>query len=134
MSDKIGVLGSSSAVVIGTATAYTVPVGKAAKFKIMFRMQGSAGAGTTLDVLVNGMVVASVAAMTASYYVFSVKGAGLRCAEQAAAPTGIAAAATIAPADPVYELATGQTVQFTIGGANAIGMNFQVVGVEIDVA
>lgn len=133
MSDKIGVLGSSTSVVVATATAYTCPAGKAAKFKIMFRMQGNAGAGTTLAVLVNGMTVAAVAAMTASYYVFSVKGAGLRCAEQAAAPTGIAAAATVAPADPVYEVSAGQTVQFTIGGAAAIAMDFQVVGTEIDV-
>lgn len=133
MSDKIGVLGSSTAAVSGTATAYTCPAGKAAKFKLMFRMQGNAGGGTTLSVLINGMTIATVAAMTASYYVFTVKGAGLRAAEQSAAPTGIAAAATVAPADPVYELSVGQTVQYIIGGADAIAMNFQVIGTEIDV-
>lgn len=133
MSDKIGVLGSSSAVVVGTATAYTCPAGKAAKVKIFFIMQGNAGGATTLATLVNGLTVGTVAAMTASFYVFSVKGAGLRAAEQAALPTGIGVALTVAPADPVYELSAGQTLQFTIGGAAAIAMNFQVIGTEIDV-
>ncbi len=133
MGDKIGVLGSSSAVVVATATAYTCPAGKAAKLKLFFRMQGSGASGTTLDILVNGLVIASVAGMTASYYVFSTKGGGIRVVEQAAAPLGTTAALTVAPADQVYELSAGQTVQFTIGGAAAIAMNFQVIGTEIDV-
>lgn len=133
MTDIIGVLGENNATAVGTTTAYTVPTGKAAKFRIMFRMQGNAGGGTTLDVLVNGMTVATVAAMTASFYVFSIKGAGLRVAEQAAQPTGIGSGLTVAPADMIYYGNAGDTVQYTVGGAAAIDMDFQVVGVEVDV-
>jgi hypothetical protein len=133
MTDKIGVLGETTSAVLGTATAYTCPAAKAAKCKIMFVGQGNAGAGTTLDILINGMTVAKVAAMTASYYVFSIAGAGVRVAEQAAYPTGIGAGLTVAPADAVYYLNAGDTVQYTIGGAAMISMNFQVVGAEIDV-
>lgn len=133
MTNKIGVLGSSTATVLGTATAYTCPAGKAAKVKIMFRMQGNAAGGTTLDMLVNNLVAASIAAMTANFYVFSTRGAGLRVAEQAAQPLGTTAALSVAPADQVYYLSAGQTIQYTIGGAAAIAMSFQVVGTEIDI-
>ena len=133
MSDKIGVLGETTQNVVATTTAYTCPAGKAAKVRLMFVMQGSGAGGTTLDILVNGMSVAKVAAMTASFYVFSIKSAGLRAGEQAALPTGIGAALTVSPADPIYYLNAGDTIQYTIGAAAAIAMNFQVVGTEIDV-
>lgn len=133
MSDKIGVLGSSSATAAATATAYTCPAAKAAKVKLFFEFQGNAAGGTIIDILVNGLVVATIAAMTASYYVFSIKGAGLRAAQQAAKPDGVGNGTTVAPADPVYQLSAGQTIQYTISGAAAIAANFQVIGTEIDV-
>ena len=133
MSDKIGVLGEATGNTVSTTTVYTCPAGKAAKVKLMFVAQGSGAGGTIIDFLVNGMNVARVAAMTASYYVFSIKSAGLRAAEQAALPTGIGAALTVAPADPIYYLNAGDTIQYTISGAVAISMNCQVVGTEIDV-
>ena len=133
MSDKIGVLGEATSNVVATTTVYTCPAGKAAKVKLMFIAQGSGAGGTVISILVNGMTVATVAAMTASYYVFSIKGAGLRAAEQAALPIGTTTALTVAPADPIYYLNTGDTIQYTISGAAAISMNFQVVGTEIDV-
>jgi hypothetical protein len=132
MGDTIGVLGEATATTVATTTVYTCPAGKKAKVRLFFRMQGNAGGGTTLDVLVNGMSVGTVAAMTASFYVFSIKGAGLRVAEQAAAPTGIGSGLTVSPGDQIYYLNAGDTIQYTIGAAAAIAMNFQVVGAEID--
>ena len=133
MADVIGVLGEATATILTTTTVYTCPAGKAAKLKLMFAMQGNAGGGTILAILVNGMEVARVLAMTASYYVFSVKGAGMRAVEQAALPIGTTAALTVAPADPIYYLNTGDTVQYTLSGAVPIAMNFLAVGVAIDV-
>lgn len=133
MSDKIGVLGSNTATVVATATAYTCPVGKAAKVKIMYILQGSAAGGTTFATIVNNAVIATIAAMGLSVYAFTIRGAGLRAAEQATLPTGIGAALTVAPSDGVYQLSAGQTIQYTIGGAAAIAVNFQVIGTEIDV-
>lgn len=133
MADVIGVLGEATATTVATTTAYTCPAGKAAKVRLMFAAQGNAAGGTVIAILVNGMEVGRVAAMTASFYVFSIKGAGLRAAEQAALPIGTTTALTVAPADPIYYLNAGDTVQYTISGAAAIAMNFQVVGVAIDV-
>jgi hypothetical protein len=134
MSDDIGVLGEATATTVATTTVYTCPANMAAKVRLMFVMQGNAGGGTTLAILVNGLTIGAVAAMTASFYTFSIKGAGVRVAEQAAAPTGIGSGLTVAPADQIYYLNAGDTIQYTIGAAAAIAMNFQVVGVEIDLS
>lgn len=133
MADRIGVLGESTATAAATTTVYTCPAGKAAKVRLQFVIQGGGAGGTTLAVLVNGMTIATVAAMTASFYICSIKGAGLRIAEQAALPTGIGSGLTVAPADQIYYLSAGDTIQYTIGAVAATAMNFQVVGVEIDV-
>lgn len=133
MSNRIGVLGSNTATVVGTATAYTCPAGKAAKVKIMYIIQGNAAGGTTFATLVNNAVIGTIAAMTASFWAFTIRAAGLRAAEQAALPTGIGSALTVAPSDAVYQLSAGQTIQYTVGGAAAISVNFQVIGAEIDV-
>jgi len=133
MSDKIGVLGEAATTTVGTTTVYTVPTGKAAKGKLMFILQGNAGGGSIIEFFVNGMSIAKIAAMTASFYAFSVKSAGLRAAEQAAQPTGIGTALTVAPADPIYFLSAGDTVQYATSGAALIAANVQFVGTEIDV-
>lgn len=133
MSDKIGVLGEASTTTVGTTTVYTCPTAKAAKGKLMFNLQGNAGSGSIIGFYVNGMLVGQIAAMTASYYCFSIKGAGLRAAEQAALPIGTTAALTVAPADPVYYLSEGDTVQYVVSGAALISMNCQFVGTQIDV-
>ena len=133
MADTIGVLGESTATTVATTTVFTCPATKAAKVKLMFVAQGSAAGGTIIAILVNGMEVSRVLAMTASFYVFSVKGAGLRAAEQAALPVGTTNPVTVSPADPIYFLNAGDTIQYTISGAAAIAMNFQVVGVAIDI-
>ena len=132
MADVIGVLGSSSATAVATATVYTVPAGKAAKVRLMALFQGSAN--TVVAILVNGMEVARNTVMTVNHWNYTIKGGGMfaYASGNAAPATGLANALTVAPADPIYYLSEGDTVQFTIVTAVCLSMNFQVVGVEID--
>lgn len=132
MADKIGVLGEASTATIGTVTVYTCPTAKAARGRWMFRFKGSAAGGTIIDFYVNGLKIATVPAMTADYYVFSIKSAGLRAAEQSAEPIGTTAALTVSPADPIYYLNAGDTIQYAISGAAAAAANVQFVGTEVD--
>jgi hypothetical protein len=133
MSDKIGVLGEASATAVSTATVYTCPAGKAAKVRIMARFQGDTSSQVAF--LVNGMEVARNAAMTASHYNYTIRGDGLLsyAAGNASAPNGVSDALTVAPADPVYFLSAGDTIQYTVIGAALLAMNCQVVGIEIDI-
>lgn len=133
MSDKIGVLGSATATTVATTTAYTCPAGKAAKVRIMAIFQGILN--SQVAILVNGAQVACNTAMTVNHYNFTIKGGGIfaYAAGNAAAPTGLANALTVAPADPIYYLSAGQTIQYTVLTGALLAMNFQVVGTEIDV-
>ena len=133
MSDKIGVLGESSATAVATATVYTCPANKAAKVKLFARFQGDTN--SQVAVLVNGMEIARNTVMTASHYNYTIKGGGLfaYAGGNASAPTGLANALTAAPADPIYYLSPGDTIQFTVVTAALLAMNFQVVGTEIDI-
>lgn len=133
MSDRIGILGESITTSLGTTNVYVVPVAKAARGRIMFNLQGNAGGATTVEFQINGMLVGRIATMTASFYCFSIKGGGLRAAEQAAIATGIGAGLTVAPADPIYYLNAGDIFRYLIGGATPISMFCQFVGTEIDV-
>jgi hypothetical protein len=130
MADNIGVLGSSNATAVATATVYTCPAGKAAKFRIFGSFQ--AGAASTLTILVNNVVVTAIPAMTAAHFTFTNGGAGLLRAPAAGGPTGASAAETAQPASPIYYLSAGQTVQYTVGTLALQNANCQVVGVEID--
>lgn len=132
MGDKIGVLGESSATGVGTTTVYTCPTGKMARGRIMFRLKAGAGGTDVIEFFVNGCSIGKVAAMTADYYVFSIKGAGLRVAEQAAEPTGIGSGLTVAPADQIYYLNEGDTVQYAVSGEALAAMSCQFVGFEGD--
>lgn len=133
MADTIGVLGSASALTVATTTVYTCPAGKAAKVRLMCLFQGSAN--SQVAILVNGMEVARNTAMTVNHYNYTIKGGGMYAyaAGNAAAATGLANALTVAPADPIYYLSEGDTIQYTVITAVLLAMNFQVVGVEIDV-
>ena len=131
MSDKIGVLGSSTTAT-GTVTAYTVPAAKAAKCRLMYNIQGNADATTDLQIKVNGQIVMDHANITASNYLFSSPNA-LKEGPLAALPTGVDGDTTGAPAPIDYYLAEGDTVVYIIGGTAAVSMDFQVVGSEIDV-
>ena len=130
MSDNFGVLGSSVATTVATATVYTCPAGKAAKVKIMGVWQS--GASSTLVILVNNIAVATTAGMTAANFTFTNGGAGLLRAPGATAANGQSAAETIQPAAPIYFLSAGQTVQYVVGTAALQAANCQVVGVEVD--
>lgn len=132
MGDKIGVLGAASGTTVGTTTIYTCPTGKMARGRLMFNLQGNGAGGSIIEWFVNGMSIAKIAAMTASFFTFSVKGGGLRVAEQAAQPLGTTAALTVAPADPIYYLSEGDTVQYAVSGAALIAMQAQFVGFEGD--
>lgn len=130
MADNFGVLGTSTATVIGTGTIYTCPANRAAKVKIMGIMQGAAT--SDVGVLVNNMEVARTGAFGSNNYVYTNGGAGLLVAPAAAKPTGTSAAATVQPAAPIYYLSAGQTIQYTINTANLLAANMQVVGIEVD--
>jgi hypothetical protein len=131
MSDLIGVLGQSAIPDLGTSTAYTVPSGKAAKVKLMYR--GVAGANSVLTVTVNGIVIFTTAALAAGNVSHSTT--LLEHNTQAAsAVDGSSDAKTVAPGPKEYYLSAGDTVSYTIATLAFSAMNFQVVGVEIDVA
>lgn len=134
MADNIGVLGAVSATAVATTTAYTCPASKAAKARIMCRFQGDTN--SQVAVLVNGIEIARNTAMTANHYNYTIKGGGFYAyaAGNAAAPTGLANALTVAPADPIYYLSAGQTIQYTVVTTALLAMNFQVVGIEIDLS
>lgn len=129
MADNIGVLGSSTAASVGTHTPYTVPSGKAAKVKIMFR--GTAGVSSTLALIINGMTVFTTAALSSGNISFSTT-LVMHNSDAAANIVGGADATTIAPGPKEYYLSAGDTVQYTIGTAAFSAMDVQVVGIETD--
>lgn len=132
MTDKVGVLGEATATAVATTTAYTCPAGKTAKCRIMSRFQGDTN--SQVAILVNGMEVARNTVMTTAHYNYTIKGGGMfaYAAGNAAAPTGLADGLTVAPADPIYYLNAGDTIQYTVLTAALLAMNFQVVGLELD--
>jgi hypothetical protein len=69
-----------------------------------------------------------------NHYNYTIKGGGLLAyaAGNAASASGLADALTVAPADPIYYLSEGDTIQFTVVTAALLAMNCQVVGVEVD--
>jgi hypothetical protein len=130
MADNFGVLGSSTAVAVGPVTVYTCPANKAAKFKLFFSASSTA-TPNNFSVAVNGITVAGVV-MPASNTAFTNGGAGLSRAPAAGGPTGVSAAETAQPGPPIYYLSAGQTVTYIVGAAALAAMNFQVVGIEVD--
>lgn len=132
MADKVGVLGEATATTVATTTAYLCPAGKTAKCRIMTRFQGDTN--SQVAVLVNGLEVARNAVMTTAHFNYTIKGGGLfaYAAGNAAAPSGLANALTVSPADPIYYLNAGDTIQYTVITAALLAMNFQVVGLELD--
>lgn len=129
MADNIGVLGSSTAIAAATATVYTCPANKAAKFRLFGALVATA-TPSNVSFLVNGVNIATVA-LGANGISITNGGAGLFRASGAAPGTGVSAAETAQPAPPIYYLSAGQTVQFTPSAALS-SANIQVVGVEID--
>jgi len=130
MSDNFGVLGEVSGTTVSTHTAYTCPANKAAKVRLMGIWQ--AAANSDVGVLVNGVEVARTGAMTATHYVFTNGGAGLLSTPGASKPDGTTAGKTVQPADPIYYLSAGDTIQYTVTTTALTAGNLQVVGTEID--
>lgn len=133
MSDKIAVLGEASATTVGTTTVYTCPAGKAARGRFFGRFQGDTNSQVAL--LANGLEVARNTVMTTAHYNYTIKGGGMYAyaGGNASAPTGLANALTAAPADPIYYLNPGDTIQYTVVTTALLAMNMQFVGVEIDI-
>lgn len=132
MTDIIGVLGEATTLTAGTTTAYTCPAGKASKVKLMYEAQGAADASTDLTITVNGIDVMVHSNITASNFLFSSPNA-LKEGPLATQATGVDGDTTVAPAPSEYYLSAGDTVTYTIGGTDALAMNLQVVGSEVDV-
>lgn len=132
MADRIGVLGQSSFADMGIHTVYMCPASKAAKFRIIALIKG--GAGSVVNVLVNGAGIAITPAMTLNHYVFTNGGAGFWRAPAATLPSGISAAETCQPAPPIFYLSAGQTVVYGVTLTDLVSCTIQVVGIEVDLA
>ena len=132
MADFIGVLGATTAVAVGTTTAYTVPTSKAAKVKLMFRGRSGSGGLSTFGVTVNGVTVFGSATMAASQEFGSVTGRMLQGPHTTTWFAGATMDQTIAPGPSEYYLSAGDLVQVVIAGGDLTSLNFQVVGAEVD--
>lgn len=129
MTDKIGKLAVATTATQGTTTAYQCPAGKAAKCQLFYR--GVAGANSTLQVSIAGVVIFLTAALAAGNVSFSSSLVEHNTAA-AATLTGGTDATTVAPGPKVYWLYAGDVITYTIGTADFSSLVFQVVGVEVD--
>ena len=132
MTDKIGVLGESTVAAQGTNTAYTVPSGKGARVKLMYR--GVPAVSSTFYITVNEIALFTAITATAAGVMVSTNEAMIRSYVAATSLLGISASDTVAPGPREYFLAAADTVKYVIGVADFSSMNFQVVGSEVDVA
>ena len=133
MADFIGVLGEASTLTVGTHTIYTVPSGKAAKFKIMWRAK-MANTGT-LTITVNGIELMAPGASSGAEHWFSTTAALYdEAGTPTNAPDGTTAALTVAPAPSEYYASAGDIVSYTVGTVVLTSASFQVVGAELDVS
>lgn len=130
MTDKLGRLNGATTATQGTTTAYQCPAGKGAKVQIMFR--GVAGVNSTLAVTIAGMIVFTTAALTSGNVSYS-NSTQQHLSALASTITGATDATTVSPGPKVYWLLPGDVVSYTIGTADFSSMNFQVVGVEVDI-
>lgn len=134
MSDNMGVLATLTTTTLGTTTAYTCPAGKAAKVRLQILIQSGAAGTTDFGILVNGCEVARTGVIAANNYLWTPASPGvLLNAASAAKPSGLAfAATTMRPADSIFYLSAGQTIQYSLFTQSPASINFQVVGIEID--
>ncbi len=130
MTDKTGVLGSTTATAVGTATIYQCPASKAAKGSFFYR--GTLANTGTFQLKVNGIVVAAPVAASGAEFFFS-STAALYENTGATAPDGIAAATTVGIAPEAYHLSAGDLVELVVGVVTLTASDFQFVGTEIDV-
>lgn len=133
MADKIGVLGEATTTTAGTTTVYTVPASKAAKGKIFYRWDIPTDDTGDLTITVNGVAVSIRTNVTGSNARFMFSNSTLLNHLVTQVPDGSTALLTASPAPFEYFLSAGDTVTYTLGGSDAVAMNLQFVGVEIDV-
>lgn len=130
MTDRLGVLGINSDVAVGTYTSYTVSPSQAAKVRVQFR--GVAGSASTLSVKINGCDIFDTAALTVGNISYS-SSQIIHASSAASGIDGSTDAKTVAPFNREYMLSEGDTVTYTIGTAAFTAMNFQTIGVALDV-
>lgn len=131
MTDTVGVLGEATGTAVGLQNVYTVPSGKAARCRIMYR--GVSGTNSTLQWDVNGITVALSTANTVNHVQYS--SAALLHNNQTAASVvdGTTEARTVMPYERDYWLSAGDRIDVTIGTAAYSSFKAMVVGTEVDV-
>lgn len=133
MSDRIGVLGRATTATVGSTTAYTVPSGKASKFRIQWRGLNAAVGNATVEIFVAGISVMKTGNIAVSEFCFSTPAFLNSGSTAAPGPTGASLALTVAPAPPIYYANAGDVVTYTIATNALSTMSLQVVGAEVDV-
>ena len=129
---RIGVLGEAAAITKDViTTVYTVPSGRGAKVKIMFR--GTSGTNSTLKVTVNNIDIFLTGALTLANISYS-STAAMHQAGALSTVNGATAATTVAPGPVEYQLAAGDSVTYLIGTADFSLMSIQVIGAEVEVS
>lgn len=132
MTDTIGVLGESTVAAVGTQNAYTVPSGKAARCRIMYR--GASGTSSTLKFTVNGVDVFQSAALTAGHQHYSSAALLYNTQTAAAVVDGTTEAKTVMPYERDYWLSAGDRIDYVIGTADFSSFKAMIVGTEVDVS
>lgn len=129
--DAIGILGETTDATVGTHTAYTVPANKAARGRLQYLMQANGGGATTMQLLINNIVVFSKS-VSSGNYAWSAKdkihSAG------AALPDGSADAQICCPTPTDFYLSAGDTVQVVYGSNAPQSSRVMFVGAEVDIS
>jgi len=135
MTTKIGKLGVTTNVNVGTTTVYTVPASKAAKVRIQWYIRAPNTA--RFEIKVNGVTIfgdtAGAAEISASAAPITDPEASVALALQATNPI-LATPPThvLRPMGVDYYMATGDTVQLVKSVAGMTEVDVQVHGVEDD--
>lgn len=131
MTDKIGVLGETTTVTAGTTTVYTVPTGKAARGRLMYR--GASGVNSTISFAINGITLFVTGALTTGHVHYSSTALIYNTQTAATGLDGSTLAKTVMPFGYDYYLSAGDTVTMTIATADFGSVNAQFVGTEVGV-
>ncbi len=131
MTDKVGVLGSSQVSATGTNTAYTVPSGKGARFRVFFR--GIAGNGSSLSMLVDSMEVFRQSGIASGTVVYSSVSLPYNTGASNASVDGTTEAKTAMPYGRDFWLAAAGLFQYSISSAAFQEIKVAAVGAEVDV-
>lgn len=131
MTDKIGVLGEVTSGATGTQNVYTVPSGKAARGRIMYR--GVSGTNSGLKLQVNGIDIFEKSSLTVAHVHYSSDALVYNSQTAASVVDGSTLAKTVMPFGYDYWLAAGDRIDAIISTADFSSFNAQFVGAEVDV-